>query len=70
MGDFRWDVFKPWMLRKRKVCKLPWQQKKNINNKIKAFPRNNDKCFSYVNTENKKLKEHIFKSYNSFRNML
>ena len=34
-------------------------KKKNINNEIKTFPRNNDKCVVYVNTENKKFKEHI-----------
>ena len=43
-----WEIsdgtfFKPWMLRIRKVSMLPWQQKKNINNNVKHFPRNNDK---------------------------
>ena len=53
-----WDIsgVKPWMLRIRKACMLPWQQKYNSNNNIS---RNTDKCVVYVNTENKKLKEHI-----------
>ena len=34
-------------------------EKKNIYNQINTFPRNNDKCVVYVNTENEKFKEHI-----------
>ena len=34
-------------------------RKKNINNKAKCFPRNNDEYVVYVKAENKKLKEHI-----------
>ena len=33
-------------------------EKKNINIRIKALPRNNNECVVYVNTEKKKLKEH------------
>ena len=66
MGDFKWDVFKPWMLRIRKVCMFPWQQRKIIYNEIKHFPRNNDKWVIYVNTEDKKLDNIFLKSYNIF----
>ena len=34
---------KPWVLRIRKVSMLPWHQKKEHYNKIKQFPRNDDK---------------------------
>ena len=60
MGDYRWDVNigLHWMLRIR-YAYYHGNRKINNNNQMEHFPMNNDKCVAYVNTENKRLKEHI-----------